>query len=80
VAADALPLEAHLAIPAAAQPFIDSAVSKTVNAPQDWPLESFALVFDRAFDLGLKGCAAFRPSPARAGLLQACAASPVACD
>lgn len=80
VAADALPLEAHLAIPAAAQPFIDSAVSKTVNAPQAWPLESFALVFDRAFDLGLKGCAAFRPSPVRAGLLQACAASLVACD
>lgn len=64
VTAHDLPLKAHLDMQAALQPFVDNAISKTVNVAGDIDFGGFRAVYDQAFDLGLKGCTAFR---ARAG-------------
>jgi ribonucleoside-diphosphate reductase alpha chain len=54
---------------AALQPFVDQAVSKTVQVPADSSFDDFTRVFERADALGLKGCTAFRVNPVRAGVL-----------
>jgi len=52
----------HLEMQAALQPYVDNAISKTVNVPEDYPLERFARLYDLAYDKGLKGCTTFRPN------------------
>jgi ribonucleoside-diphosphate reductase alpha chain len=54
--------EEHLAMQAAVQPYVDSAVSKTVNVPRHIDLEAFAAIYERAHRMGLKGCTTFRPN------------------
>ena len=54
--------EDHLAIQAAAQDFIDSSISKTVNLPEDISFDAFETVYQRAYDQGCKGCTTFRPN------------------
>ncbi len=60
VTAGSLSPEAHLAMQATAQDFIDNAISKTINADADIAFETFANVYRRAYDLGLKGCTVYR--------------------
>lgn len=55
--------EAQLLMQAALQKQVDNAISKTVNVPEYLDFASFGSLYDRAFDLGLKGCTAFRPNP-----------------
>lgn len=64
-----LPVEAHLAIQARLQSYVDNAISKTINLPAATEFEAFARVFERAYAKGLKGCTVFRPNPARAAVL-----------
>jgi len=52
----------HLAMQAALQPFVDSAISKTINVPADYPFDDFRDLYLRAWGLGLKGCTTFRPN------------------
>lgn len=61
VTARELPPGAHLAMQAALQPFVDSAISKTINLPEDFPFESVQDVYGKAYELGLKGCTVYRP-------------------
>jgi ribonucleoside-diphosphate reductase alpha chain len=61
--------EAHLAMQAALQPFVDNAISKTINIPSDYPERDFGAIFLRAAELGLKGCTVFRPNPVTGALL-----------
>lgn len=68
---DALSPADHLAIQAAAQKFIDSSISKTVNLPPDIPYEAFKEVYREAYDLGCKGCTTYRPSAVRGSVLEA---------
>lgn len=63
VSARRLPPLAHLRMEAALQPFVDNAISKTVNVPEDYPFADFESLYRRAFELGLKGCTTFRPNP-----------------
>jgi ribonucleoside-diphosphate reductase alpha chain len=70
VTADRLPPEAHLEMQAALQPWVDSAISKTINVPADQPFERFAALYDLAYDLGLKGCTTFRPNPVTEAVLR----------
>lgn len=60
VAAAVLPPSAHLAMQAALQPYVDNAISKTINVPADLPFDALRRVYEEAFDLGLKGCTAYR--------------------
>ncbi|OOG24737.1 ribonucleoside-diphosphate reductase, adenosylcobalamin-dependent [Thioalkalivibrio denitrificans] len=55
---------AHLAIQAAAQPWIDSAISKTINVPTDCAFDDFRDLYREAHALGLKGCTTYRLNPA----------------
>jgi len=54
--------EAHLAVQAAAQKYIDSSISKTVNCPRDIAFEAFKSVYMRAYELDCKGCTTWRPN------------------
>ena len=60
----------HLAMQAALQPHVDSAISKTVNVPVDYPFDSFADLYRAAYQAGLKGCTTFRPNPVTGEILQ----------
>jgi ribonucleoside-diphosphate reductase alpha chain len=60
VTAGELSPDAHLAMQATAQGFVDNAISKTINADADMPFEAFANVYRTACDLGLKGCTVYR--------------------
>lgn len=53
----------HVNVQAAAQYWIDSAISKTVNVPSDFPFEEFKDVYMYAHAAGLKGCTTFRFNP-----------------
>ncbi|MEW8506434.1 MAG: adenosylcobalamin-dependent ribonucleoside-diphosphate reductase [Candidatus Thiodiazotropha sp.] len=63
VTSKALSVHDHLQMQAALQPYVDSAISKTINVATEYPYEAFKSIYRMAFDLGLKGCAAFRPNP-----------------
>lgn len=60
--ADLTPAE-HIAVQAAAQEFIDSSISKTVNCPAEMTFEEFSKVYDLAYESGCKGCTTYRPDP-----------------
>jgi ribonucleoside-diphosphate reductase alpha chain len=61
--------EAHLAMQAALQPFVDNSISKTINVPEDYSFEGFKDIYAQAYDLGLKGCTTFRPNPVTGAIL-----------
>ncbi|MDE2259802.1 MAG: ribonucleoside-diphosphate reductase, adenosylcobalamin-dependent, partial [Betaproteobacteria bacterium] len=54
---------AHVDIQAAAQKWIDSSISKTINVPTDYPYEDFKDIYFYAYERGLKGCTTFRFNP-----------------
>jgi len=62
---------AHLAMQAALQPFVDNAISKTINVAADIPFARFAELYREAHALGLKGCTVFRPNPVTGAILSA---------
>ncbi|MBF0144984.1 MAG: adenosylcobalamin-dependent ribonucleoside-diphosphate reductase [Magnetococcales bacterium] len=55
---------AHVDIQAAAQKWIDSSISKTINVASDYPFEKFKEIYLYAHEKGLKGCTTFRFNPA----------------
>jgi len=60
----------HIAMQAALQRHVDSAISKTVNCPEDISFEAFKSVYDLAYDSGLKGCTTYRPNPVTGSVLR----------
>ena len=54
--------QAHAEMVAAVAPFIDTAISKTVNVPVDYPYADFEQLYHQAWSLGLKGLATYRPN------------------
>jgi ribonucleoside-diphosphate reductase alpha chain len=61
--------EDHLAIQARIQPYIDNAISKTINVPESCPFEGFGAIYEQAHKLGLKGCTTYRPNTIRGSVL-----------
>ncbi len=53
----------HVEVQAAAQKWIDSAISKTVNVPTNFPYQQFEGLYLEAYAKGLKGCTTFRFNP-----------------
>ena len=53
----------HIDIQAAAQYWIDSSISKSINVPSDISMEDFQGIYDYAYESGLKGCTTFRFNP-----------------
>jgi ribonucleoside-diphosphate reductase alpha chain len=52
----------HMQMLQAVQPYVDSAISKTVNVPADYPYEDFQNLYMDAWKAGLKGLATYRPN------------------
>ncbi|MGE6211389.1 adenosylcobalamin-dependent ribonucleoside-diphosphate reductase [Comamonas aquatica] len=52
----------HVAMMRVVQPYIDTAISKTVNIPADYPFEDFKNLYMESWKAGLKGCATYRPN------------------
>lgn len=59
----------HLAMQAVLQPYVDNAISKTINIPADYPFEAFQGVYRDAYAAGLKGCTTFRENPVTGSVL-----------
>ena len=62
VSALAMSADDHIGMMQAVQPYIDSAISKTVNVPADYPYEDFKGLYQRAWEARLKGLATYRPN------------------
>ena len=84
VDAHELPPEAHLQMQASIQPFVDNAISKTINIPEAFDFAAYQSVFEQAYAMGLKGCTTFRPNPVTGSVLSieepARTARPHCCD
>jgi ribonucleoside-diphosphate reductase alpha chain len=52
----------HMQMSAAVQPYVDAAISKTVNVPRDYPFEDFKSLYLEAWKAGLKGITTYRPN------------------
>ena len=52
----------HMKIVAAVAPYVDSAISKTVNVPENYPFEHFQELYTAAWKAGLKGITTYRPN------------------
>ena len=52
----------HMLMVAAVAPYIDAAISKTVNVPEDYPYEDFKDLYMQAWHKGLKGITTYRPN------------------
>ncbi|MFP5466925.1 MAG: LAGLIDADG family homing endonuclease [Gammaproteobacteria bacterium] len=52
----------HIGMMEAVQPFVDTAISKTVNVPADYPYEDFKSLYLKAWRANLKGMATYRPN------------------
>ncbi|MBU0827760.1 MAG: adenosylcobalamin-dependent ribonucleoside-diphosphate reductase [Gammaproteobacteria bacterium] len=74
VSALAMPAEGHIAMMEAVQPFVDTAISKTVNIPADYPYEDFKDLYLQAWRAKLKGLATYRPNAILGSVLETHAA------
>ena len=69
VNAQTLPPLDHVRMQAAAQRWIDSSISKTINCPEDISFDDFAGVYMAAWDMGCKGCTTYRPNAVTGSVL-----------
>ncbi len=65
--------EDHIAVQAAAQKYVDSSISKTINCPADISFEDFKDIYAHAYDAGCKGCTTYRPNEVTGAVLEAAA-------
>ncbi len=59
----------HVRMQAAAQKWIDSSISKTINCPEDIDFETFKNVYLEAYESGCKGCTTYRPNAVTGSVL-----------
>ncbi|MDG2296328.1 MAG: adenosylcobalamin-dependent ribonucleoside-diphosphate reductase [Paracoccaceae bacterium] len=59
----------HVKMQAAAQNWIDSSISKTINCPEDISFDAFKDVYLQAYELGCKGCTTYRPNAVTGSVL-----------
>lgn len=71
VTAQTLEPNAHVRMQAAAQRWIDSSISKTINVPEDIDFDDFKQVYMDAYDSGCKGCTTYRPNDVTGSVLTA---------
>ena len=74
-AQDLTPAE-HVRMQAAVQRYVDSAISKTVNVPEDISFEAFQAVYLDAYRSGCKGCTTYRPNAITGSVLEVKPAEP----
>ena len=59
----------HVRMQAAAQKWVDSSISKTINCPEDISFGDFKEVYMQAYDTGCKGCTTYRPNEVTGSVL-----------
>ena len=59
----------HVKMQAAAQKWVDSSISKTINCPEDISFDAFKDVYMEAWDSGCKGCTTYRPNEVTGSVL-----------
>ncbi len=59
----------HVRMQAAAQKWIDSSISKTINCPEDISFDDFKQVYAEAWRTGCKGCTTYRPNAVTGSVL-----------
>lgn len=59
----------HIRMQAAAQKWVDSSISKTINCPEDISYDDFKNVYMEAWDTGCKGCTTYRPNDVTGSVL-----------
>jgi ribonucleoside-diphosphate reductase alpha chain len=69
VTAQSLSPSEHVAVQAAAQAYIDSSISKTINCPPGISFEDFKDVYRTAYEKGCKGCTTYRPNSVTGAVL-----------
>lgn len=74
-AQDLTPAE-HVRMQAAVQRYVDSAISKTVNVPENISFEAFQEVYLDAYRSGCKGCTTYRPNSITGSVLEVTSAEP----
>ncbi len=80
VSAQMLSPSDHLAVQAAAQKYVDSSISKTINVPADISFEAFKDVYLKAYETGCKGCTTYRPNAITGAVLETPPVQPEAAD
>ncbi len=68
----------HLRMQAAAQAWVDSSISKTINVPEEIAFEAFKDVYLTAWETGCKGCTTYRPNAVTGSVLSVTAEAPAA--
>jgi ribonucleoside-diphosphate reductase alpha chain len=71
VTAQSLSPAEHVAVQAAAQAYIDSSISKTINCPPGISFDDFKDVYRAAYEKGCKGCTTYRPNAVTGAVLAA---------
>ena len=69
VNAQTLPPLDHVRMQSAAQKWVDSSISKTINCPVDISFDDFKEVYMAAWDQGCKGCTTYRPNEVTGSVL-----------
>ena len=69
--------QAHEAMVAAVAPYVDTAVSKTVNVPADYPYADFQDLYLSAWTSGLKGLSTYRPNSVLGAVLSVAPVAPM---
>ena len=69
VNAQTLDPQDHVKMQAAAQEWVDSSISKTINVPEDISFEAFKNVYLQAYETGCKGCTTYRPNAVTGSVL-----------
>lgn len=62
--------DGHIAMMQAVQPFVDTAISKTVNVPADYAYDDFKNLYQQAWRARLKGLATYRPNAILGSVLE----------
>ncbi|MDJ0823349.1 MAG: adenosylcobalamin-dependent ribonucleoside-diphosphate reductase [Paracoccaceae bacterium] len=60
----------HVRMQAAAQKWVDSSISKTINCPEDISFADFKDVYLEAYETGCKGCTTYRPNDVTGSVLR----------
>lgn len=63
--------QAHVAMQAIAQKWVDGGISKTVNCPENISFPDFKDIYRFAYNAGCKGCTTYRPNPTTGSILTA---------
>ena len=69
VNAQTLPPLDHVRMQSAAQKWVDSSISKTINCPEDISFDDFKDVYLAAYEGGCKGCTTYRPNDVTGSVL-----------